>query len=59
METEMGGPRTPYGLSGGCYQDPMSGEIICVDMEGEPEDLSAPQRGCFTDELTGEVICID
>lgn len=46
--------------SGGCYQDPLTGEIICVDENGDPEGQdSSLQGGCYTDPYTGEITCVD
>jgi len=53
-------------MQGGCYQDPQTGEIVCVDNNGEtsnqgvssiPEPIT--QGGCYTDPYTGRITCID
>lgn len=48
------------GAQGGCYTDPMTGEITCVDSYGEPtlSQVEAP-AGCYRDPMTGEITCVD
>jgi hypothetical protein len=58
------------GMSGGCYQDPSTGEITCVDASGNPTNLGSgrgnPQAqqgpssgGCYRDPMTGTITCVD
>jgi uncharacterized protein (DUF2147 family) len=64
----------PKGSEGGCYADPVTGEIVCVDSSGKPSDQQGTQvRGthgegaqseetqdlCFEDPDTHEIICTD
>lgn len=47
---------------GGCYTDPSTGEMICVDRIGDffnPEAGNQEQGGCYADPMSGEVICVD
>ena len=47
---------------GGCYTDPSTGQMICVDRIGDffnPEGGNQEQGGCYTDPQTGEIICVD
>jgi hypothetical protein len=56
-----------YGPTGGCYQDPFTGEITCVDASGKPEGFVSGQGesqgislgGCHQDPVTGEITCVD
>ena len=53
--------------SGGCYQDPFTGEITCVDTSGNPISSASSQGnpqgpssgGCYQDPFTGEITCVD
>lgn len=47
---------------GGCYTDPETGQMICVDRISDffnPEGGNQEQGGCYTDPQTGEIICVD
>ena len=47
---------------GGCYTDPSTGQMICVDRIGDffnPEGGNQEQGGCYADPQTGEIICVD
>jgi hypothetical protein len=52
---------------GGCYQDPFTGEITCVDASGNPISSASSQGnpqgpssgGCYQDPFTGEITCVD
>jgi hypothetical protein len=53
--------------SEGCYQDPLTGEITCVDASGNPSNsvsgqgnLQEPSSGgCYQDPYTGKITCVD
>ncbi len=50
----------PKGSKGGCYADPVTGEIVCVDSNGEPSDAQVEmQGGCYQDPSTGQFVCVD
>lgn len=64
----------PEGSQGGCYADPLTGEITCIGSNGEPSNQQgtpvgglqgegsqgeATQGLCFEDPETGEIICPD
>lgn len=50
----------PEGTEGGCYADPLTGEIVCVDSHGEPENSEGEAYGgCYQDPYTGQYICVD
>lgn len=50
----------PEVSEGGCYADPITGEIVCVDSTGNPsEPKSGMSGGCYADPVTGEIVCID
>jgi hypothetical protein len=77
MGTDIFGPTGNKGrdssgsgeMHGGCYTDPSTGQIICVDYFGNPsgsgmdqgnqQTTQTPSGGCYQDPLTGEVKCID
>jgi len=47
---------------GGCYTDPSTGQMICVDRISDfvnPEAENQEQGVCYTDPMTGEIICVD
>lgn len=47
---------------GGCYTDPSTGQMICVDRISDffnPEEGNQEQGGCYADPQTGEIICVD
>lgn len=47
---------------GGCYTDPSTGQLICVDRISDfvnPEAENQEQGGCYADPITGEIICVD
>jgi hypothetical protein len=47
---------------GGCYTDPSTDQMICVDRIGDsfnPEGGNQEQGGCYADPQTGEIICVD
>jgi hypothetical protein len=47
---------------GGCYTDPSTGQMICVDRISDfvnPEGGNQEPGGCYADPMTGEVICVD
>jgi hypothetical protein len=45
---------------GGCYADPVTGEIVCVDSSGEPStSQGGMEGGCYQDPETGEIVCVD
>jgi hypothetical protein len=57
-------------LEGGCYADPITGEIVCIDSSGKPsqsngvmeaKDQSSPETQdlCFEDPESGEIICTE
>ena len=55
------------GKQGGCYKDPVTGTITCVDSNGNPTNTNpegsnpgySGQGGCHTDPSTGVITCID
>jgi hypothetical protein len=61
----------PEGWQGGCYADPVTGVIVCVDSHGDSNQQGTPVGGiqgegsqsegtqdlCFEDPETGEIIC--
>ena len=53
------------GSEGGCYADPVTGEIVCVDSYGEPGGFGEGTQGegiqglCYQDPETGETVCVD
>lgn len=59
----------PGEMHGGCYTDPATGQIICVDDFGNPSGSETDQGdqqtpsgmsgGCNQDPMTGEIICVD
>lgn len=50
----------PEGSQGGCYADPLTGEITCIDSNGEPSGAERGQKnGCYHDPYTGQYVCID
>lgn len=61
---EIGGNQNPgfvpEGSEGGCYADPSTGEIVCVDSSGKPsESKGGVSEGCYQDPYTGQYICVD
>ncbi|HWQ18906.1 MAG TPA: hypothetical protein VN455_03955, partial [Methanotrichaceae archaeon] len=53
-------------LQEGCYRDPQTGDIICVDSRGEPVNQKGSstseagmQGGCYADPQTGEIVCVN
>jgi len=47
---------------GGCYTDPATGQVICVDRISDfynPVAGNQEQGGCYADPSTGEIICVD
>jgi len=47
---------------GGCYTDPSTGQVICVDRISDffnPEGGNQEQGGCYADPMTGEITCVD
>ncbi len=47
---------------GGCYTDPSTGQMICVDRISDfvnPEGGNQEQGGCYADPMTGDIICVD
>lgn len=59
-ETAQNPGFVPQGSQGGCYADPVTGEIVCVDSYGEPSDAHGePQGGCYQDPATGQYVCVD
>jgi hypothetical protein len=53
---------TSGGPQGGCYTDPSTGQMICVDQISDffnPEAGNQEQGGCYADPQTGEIICVD
>ncbi len=59
--TSSQGSYNPEGkISGGCYTDPLTGEITCVDSQGEPTSTQeGVPVGCYRDPYTGQITCID
>ena len=50
----------PEGSQGGCYADPLTGEITCIDSNGEPSGAERGQKnGCYQDPYTGQYVCVD
>ncbi len=50
----------PEGSQGGCYADPLTGEITCIDSTGEPSEAQRGQKsGCYQDSYTGQYVCVD
>ncbi|MDM7913162.1 MAG: hypothetical protein QUS09_08705 [Methanotrichaceae archaeon] len=50
----------PEGSEGGCYADPVTGEIVCVDSYGDPSNQEGEiQGGCYQDLSTGQFVCVD
>jgi hypothetical protein len=50
----------PEGSKGGCYADPVTGEMVCVDSSGRPsESKGGMSGGCYTDPMTREIVCVD
>jgi hypothetical protein len=64
-EEKSNNPRyVPNGSEGGCYADPVTGEIVCVDPSGKPSDqqgtlVRGTQDLCLEDPDTHEIICTD
>jgi hypothetical protein len=70
-ETASNPGLVPEGWQGGCYADPVTGEIVCVDsygdsnqegtqvggIQGEGSQSEGTQDLCFEDPETGEIIC--
>lgn len=47
---------------GGCYTDPSTGQMICVDRISDfvnPETENQGQGGCYADPITGDLVCVD
>jgi hypothetical protein len=50
----------PEGSQGGCYADPLTGEITCLGHNGEPSGAQGGQNnGCYQDSNTGQYVCVD
>jgi hypothetical protein len=50
----------PEGSEGGCYADPLTGEITCLGSNGEPSGAQGGQKnGCYQDPNTGQYVCVD
>jgi hypothetical protein len=58
------------GSEGGCYADPVTGEIVCIDSSGKPSQSNGgiKEKGsqspgtkdlCFEDPESGEIICTE
>lgn len=73
-ETSIPKNSVPEGSKGGCYADPLTGEITCLGSNGEPSNQrgtpvgvlqvegsqgEATQGLCFEDPETGEIVCPD
>jgi len=70
-ETARNPGLVPEGWQGGCYADPVTGIIVCVDsygdsnqegtqvggIQGEGSQSEGTQDLCFEDPETGEIIC--
>lgn len=64
-------PRSiPEGPEGGCYADPVTEEIVCIDSSGKPSESNGGMEGkgsqspgtqglCFEDPESGEIICTE
>jgi len=47
---------------GGCYTDPSTGQMICVDLISDfvnPEGGNQEPGGCYADPMTGDLVCVD
>ncbi len=47
---------------GGCYTDPSTGQMICVDRISDfvnPEAENQEPGGCSADPMTGDLVCVD
>ena len=47
---------------GGCYTDPSTGQMICVDRISDfvnPEGGNQEPGGCYADPMTGDLVCVD
>jgi hypothetical protein len=50
----------PEGSEGGCYADPVTGKIVCVDASGKPKESNVEMYGgCYRDPYTGQYVCVD
>jgi hypothetical protein len=59
-ETAWNPGSVPEGLQGGCYADPLTGEITCVGSNGVPSGAERGQKnGCYLDPYTGQYVCVD
>jgi hypothetical protein len=59
-ETARDPDSVPEGSQGGCYADPLTGEITCIDSNGEPSGAQSGQKnGCYRDPSTGQYVCVD
>ncbi|MDD4446164.1 MAG: hypothetical protein PHN61_00655 [Methanothrix sp.] len=58
------------GSEGGCYADPITGEIVCIDSSGKPSQSNGGMEAkgsqspgtqdlCFEDPESGEIICTE
>jgi hypothetical protein len=60
-EETAGNPGSvPETSQGGCYADPLTGEITCIGSNGEPSGAESGQKnGCYRDPSTGQYVCVD
>jgi hypothetical protein len=59
-ETASNPGSMPEGSLGGCYADPLTGEITCIGSNGEPSGADSGQKnGCYQDAYTGQYVCVD
>ncbi len=50
----------PEGSQGGCYADPLTGEITCIGSNAETSGAEKDQKnGCYQDPDTGQYVCVD
>jgi hypothetical protein len=52
---------TSEGPQSGCYTDPSTGQMVCVDGISDFANPSGDQEqgGCYSDPISGETICVD
>jgi hypothetical protein len=59
-ETAKNPGSVPEGSEGGCYADPLTGEITCIGSKGEPSGADSEQKnGCYRDTSIGQYVCVN
>ncbi len=62
-ETSIPKDSVPEGSQGGCYADPLTGEVTCIGSNEKPEGYRKGIQGdgsqglCYEDPETGETVC--